>query len=407
MGKLKTVLAKTVLAGLTAFALTACQTAPTPLPVVSEHATADVSGVPGRASDPSASAAGLALYPHYDSLDAATFPKASPGVSLPSSDTVLTRILFGSCLNEKRVSPLLDVIAAEKADMFLMIGDNVYGDAYGGNFDLNELQTSYSVLAATPGFIAVRSALPMLTTWDDHDYGLNDAGGDFTGKRLAERLFETFWASPDHVVARPGIHDAYIFGPEGQRVQIILLDTRFFRSELTPTDQRNAAGKERYLPSQDPDQAMLGEAQWAWLEAELKKPADIRFLVSSIQIIPDVHGWEAWATMPRERQRLYDLIGTTGARGVIALSGDRHMAALYRRDGVLDYPLYEATSSSLNFSFANTSSELDAAQLSEAYPPVNYGDVAIDWAAGEVRIMIRGEDNAVMREMTVPLSEIR
>jgi len=34
------------------------------------------------------------------------------------------------------------------------------------------------------------------------------------------------------------------------------------------------------------------------------------------------HGWEAWRTMPLERDRLYALIGETGANGVVIVSGE-------------------------------------------------------------------------------------
>ena len=51
-----------------------------------------------------------------------------------------------------------------------------------------------------------------------------------------------------------------IIGPPGMRVQIILLDLRWFRSPLKVTDQRGAPGKERYVPDPDPAKTMLGAA---------------------------------------------------------------------------------------------------------------------------------------------------
>jgi alkaline phosphatase D len=110
-------------------------------------------------------------------------------------------------------------------------------------------------------------------------------------------------------------------------VQVILLDTRFFRSPLKPTDQRNAPGRERYLPDEDPTKTMLGEAQWAWLADRLREPAEVRLIVSSVQVLAEGHGWERWGNFPRERQRLYDLIRDTGARGVVYLSGDATLVA--------------------------------------------------------------------------------
>ena len=58
------------------------------------------------------------------------------------------------------------------------------------------LQQFYSQAAQVPGFVALRSTIPHLATWDDHDYGKNDAGADFTGRHDAQRLFLQFWKVP-------------------------------------------------------------------------------------------------------------------------------------------------------------------------------------------------------------------
>ena len=115
------------------------------------------------------------------------------------------------------------------------------------------------------------------------------------------------------------MYDARTFGPPSMRVQVILLDTRFFRSPLKPTDERGAPGKERYLPDDDPAKTMLGDAQWAWLAERLREPAALRLIVSSIQVLAEGHGWERWSNLPKERQRLFDLIRDTGARSVLFL----------------------------------------------------------------------------------------
>ena len=72
----------------------------------------------------------------------------------------------------------------------------------------------------------------MLATWDDHDFGQNDAGASFAFKERAERVYETYWGSLAAVRSRPGVQDSIIVRPGGKRVQIILLGTRFFRGEL-------------------------------------------------------------------------------------------------------------------------------------------------------------------------------
>lgn len=346
------------------------------------------------------------LAQYYSGISNDELPATSPGKPLPSETAVLTRILLGSCNNEEQASPALAQIAREKADIFLMIGDNVYGDLNGRFYvnndpDLKEVRESFSDLGRQSDFRAVAAAHPIMAAWDDHDYGANDAGSDFAFRLLAERVHEQFWGlDKTEVAERPGTYYARTFGPEGQRTQIIMLDTRFFRTPLRPTDDWGAPGKERYLPQTADDQNMLGEAQWAWLEAELRKPADLRLLASSIQVIPDVHGWEAWDKLPAERQRLYDLIDATDTNGVVLLSGDRHNAFIYKKEGVTDAPLYELTSSSLNVSFSDETSERDMAQLGAGYSKTNFGSIEIDWANGFVNLAIHSEEGDKVRQTT-------
>ena len=69
---------------------------------------------------------------------------------------------------------------------------------------------------------------------------------------------------------------------------------------------------------------MLGEAQWQWLEQELKKPAAIKLIASSLQLLPDFTGSESWANFPDDRKRLFTLIGKHKVNGVVIISGDTH-----------------------------------------------------------------------------------
>jgi alkaline phosphatase D len=355
-----------------------------------------------------------ALEYYYDTIPDSALPKAPAGKALPASDAVISRVLLGSCLDEEKgPSAALMSLASEEADLFLMVGDNVYGDrdgrAYSANeADLDELRESFADLAAREDFQAVRQNVPMMVAWDDHDYGANDSGKEFPFRGYAERIHEVFWGLEDEDVGQwPGTYYARTFGPEGQRTQVIMLDTRFFRSGLTPTDEWGVKGKERYLPAPAGSmQDMLGAAQWTWLENQLQQPADIRLIASSIQVMPTVHGWEAWSTMPEERQRLFDLIEKTDATGVVFLSGDRHAAYIYEQDGVLPYAANELTSSSLNVSFASELDELDERQIGAAFPPENYGAVEIDWEGRTITLKVNDNAGATMRENTIGFAEI-
>jgi alkaline phosphatase D len=329
-----------------------------------------------------------------------------PLAPLPPESAVIDRIAFGSCNDQRRAQGFWDAMLAEHPQLLILMGDNVYGDV--SSPEMAELREAYAKLAAEPGFQRVRERVPILPIWDDHDYGANDAGGDFPYRQQSAALFRAFWQVPADSPRsrRECLYDAWAFGPDGCRLQVILLDMRSFRSPLRPTDERGAPGKERYLPDDDRGKTMLGEAQWAWLEERLREPADLRLLVSSIQLLAEGHGWERWGNLPRERERLIRLIAETGAGGVVVLSGDRHLGAIYERTRDAPYPLYEITSSSFNRPFRDAR-EQDPLQLGDIYTEANFGMARIDWPAGRVALELHGDDGALVRSAEVDLARLR
>jgi alkaline phosphatase D len=389
----------TVASTLALLALSACTTTIVEEPVV----TVEVAEPPASAQE--------ALSAYYATIPASALPRMPKGAPMPGESDVITRILVGSCNDEEQESQTLATIAETEADLFLMVGDNVYGDRDGRYYrnnqpDLDELRESFADLAARPEFQAVVARHPIMSAWDDHDFGANDAGREFPFRDLAERVHETFWRLDDEDVGQwPGTYYARTFGPEGQRTQVIMLDTRYFRSGLVPTDEWNAPGKQRYIPHQrGAMQDMLGAEQWTWLENQLQEPADVRIIASSIQVLTtDGHGFEHWANMPDERDRLMDLIRSTGANGVVFVSGDRHSAFLYRKTGFAEYPLHELTASALNLSFRDETAERDSAQLGQGVAAENFGAVNIDWDAGTVTLEILSNGGNRLRATTFPI----
>lgn len=332
--------------------------------------------------------------------------------SLPPN-RVLTRIAFGSCAYQEVEQPIWSAILGYKPELFLFTGDNVYGDVLDGKavtddaLILDAMTKAYARADAIPGMKAVRETVPHLATWDDHDYGRDDGGVEFVHKDAAKTMFVDFWKlSPDDPRrTRNGLYQAQMFGPPGKRIQVILLDTRYFRSPLKVTDQRGAKGRERYVPDDSPDKTMLGAAQWTWLEAQLREPADLRLIVSSIQVVADGHGWERWGNLPRERQRLYDLIGKTEAGRVIFLSGDRHIGAIYREPNGTPYPLFDVTASGLT-QFFSAANEDGPNRVGPLYGAVNFGTIDIDWWAGSVAVSLRGMNGEVVRKQAIEFTEM-
>ncbi|HEX4608356.1 MAG TPA: alkaline phosphatase D family protein, partial [Urbifossiella sp.] len=277
----------------------------------------------------------------------------------PAKAAPLTRIAFGSCGDQDRPLPIFDTIVAARPELFLFLGDNIYADIDQKTSKLipaakvtpGLIQSKYDILAGLPGYQKLKATCPFLATWDDHDLGANDAGGDFPIKDASQKLFlDFFGAAPnDPRRTQKGVYSAAVYGPPGKRVQVIMLDTRYHRSPLKKADK--APPGERsvpYVPNTDPGATVLGEEQWAWLEAQLKQPAEVRIVGSSIQLVADEHGFEKWANFPKERDRFYDLVRKTGAAGVVVLSGDRHLGEISLDPAAVGYPLYDVTSSGLN-----------------------------------------------------------
>lgn len=332
-------------------------------------------------------------------------PLAAVAASAEGTAAPLTRIAFGSCCHQDEDQRIWEAIHAWRPELMVMGGDNVYGDSRSAA--LRELRAAYEKADANPGFARMKRDVPMLAIWDDHDYGRNDAGAEFPWKQESKDLFCGFWrvAGHDPRRRREGLYHAEIFGPPGRRTQIVLLDTRWFRSKLRRTDRFGAPGRERYVPDDDATKTMLGDAQWTWLEEQLRRPAELRLIVSSIQVLADGHGWERWGNLPRERARLLGLVAATRASGVVFLSGDRHLGAFYRHDAGAAYPLHEMTSSGLTKSYR--SDEPGPNRLGEILGEINFGTVGIDWSAGRIELALRDHRGEAQRRLALGLAALR
>jgi alkaline phosphatase D len=304
------------------------------------------------------------------------------------------RILFGSCLDPRKSHPILAVIADMNPDLFIFLGDNVYADTR----DRDIMLKRYRELAESPLFQQLQTVCPTLSVWDDHDYGRNDAGGDFSAKHMSRELFLDFWDVPEDSSRRShmGIYHAVEFGPVHRRIQIILLDTRYYRS---PLKRGGAATGLRgpYVPVTGPDVTLLGEEQWRWLEKKLAAPAAFHIIVSSIQVLTEHHGWESWANFPDEQSRLLNLVERTAPGKVVFISGDRHfgeLSALKLKDSLT---IYELTSSGLNRRYPLNRPNPNRHRRGTAYLHENFGMISVDWRDFDAAVTLalfnsRGEE---------------
>ena len=328
----------------------------------------------------------------------------------PALERTLTRIGFGSCANEGKSQPIWDAIHSRQSDLFVFLGDNIYGDTR----DMSVLSAKYAQFAAQPGFARLRSKTPVVAIWDDHDFGENDAGGDYPMKDETRRMFLDFWNEPAGSPRRDrdGVYASYVFGPPGKRVQLILPDLRYNRMPLLKLDlggadyeawgrARLAAGLPMpgpYARNPDPKATMLGERQWQWLEKQFEVPAEVRLFGSSLQVLADFTGWEAWVNFAHDHQRLIDLIRRKNANGVVFLSGDIHYAELSKLDVNVPYTLWDLTSSGLTEEWPVPTP--NANRASEVLPEANFGTIDIDWQGKATKLKLGIVDAAAKTRMS-------
>lgn len=297
-------------------------------------------------------------------------------------------LTFGSCNRENLPQPLWSSISAHNSDLFMFLGDNIYGDTD----NMKVLQKKYNRQKQNEGYTKLRQETPVIGVWDDHDYGKNDAGKEYEFKEESQQLFLDFFDVPkdDPRRKREGVYSSHDINWNSKTIRVILLDARYFRDSLERINrvyQKNETG------------TVLGEEQWNWLENQLSDDAVSLYIIASgIQMIPEDHDYEKWANYPKERQRLLDLIQEKQPKGVVLLSGDRHIGEISRIDlEGLDYPLVEITSSGLTHVWEDAEED-NRYRLGELVTKLNYGLIKINETNNGlgVDLEIRGNDQELI-----------
>jgi alkaline phosphatase D len=242
------------------------------------------------------------------------------------------RIAFGSCprFQEDRVQPIWSTVYAFDPDLFLWIGDNVYSDSLSPGIVREEYRRQRDVAGLQP----VLHDISNLAIWDDHDYGMNNQDKGNPLKELNLEAFKDYWANPSYGLPDiPGVFFRYSYG----QVDFFFLDDRYYRD-----------------PDQDPDgpdKSMLGAAQTAWFESELKSSTAV------FKVLVSGGGWtqakgetgDSWAAFVTERNKIFDFVRDNEISGVILLSGDSHVGELnvipWSENGGYDF--YDLVSSPL------------------------------------------------------------
>ena len=318
-----------------------------------------------------------------------TITSATTHTSKTEASSGLT-IVFASCSDQEREQPLWKPILENNPDLFIWGGDNIYADTD----DMAKMEADYKKTKAHPDYQKLLSATPVVGTWDDHDFGKNDAGKEWIKKDEAQTLLLNFLDVPenDERRSRPGVYTSKTIEGGGGAVKVILLDTRYFRD---PLKESNTEGRRYDDWSIEESGTILGAAQWQWLEEELQDSVPtFTMIVSSIQFLSKEHGWEKWGNHPSEVQKMYDVLETAKARNIFMVSGDRHMAEIsVNIDVPLPYPLVDFTSSGLTHTWPTYGTEGNEYRVSNIIKRLNFGVMHFDFEKKRITFEIRGRDN--------------
>ncbi len=300
-------------------------------------------------------------------------------------------ISFSSCDNQEIENKLWPEILKNNPDIFIWGGDIVYSDTE----NMKLMQHNYNKQKNNDVYLDFIKKVDVLGTWDDHDYGKNDAGKEYPKKDSVQQLFLDFFDVSDNDIRRKqqGLYFAKDIILDQNSIKIIILDTRYFRSELT----KDTITKKRYKPNNYGEGTMLGEKQWNWLENQLNNSkSEFNIIISSIQFLSYEHGFESWGNMPHEVDKFEKIVENSKAKGVIILSGDRHIAEISaKKIPTISYPLIDITASGMTHSYTSFKGEPNEYRISNVVSDKNFGILKFDFIKNTVTMEIRGENNVL------------
>ena len=283
----------------------------------------------------------------------------------------LERFTFASCSRPSHPQPLWEVMLEKNPQFYMWIGDSIYADTT----DMEKMASLYQDQLDLPEYQKLLAKVPVTGVWDDHDFGENDAGKEYPKKRESQKLFLDFIGEPANSARREqeGLYTSYTFGPEGQKVKLIILDTRYFRDQ---------PGKKK--------SDVLGTSQWNWLRAELKNSnAQIHMIVSSYSVLFFKNSFgEQWRSFKKGWKRLKKAIKKYDPPGLVFLTGDRHFSGIWS-DEIHGKTYYELMASGFTKKIKKKSQRRLARRLygkGNAITSRNFGMVDIDWEASPLRL---------------------
>jgi alkaline phosphatase D len=301
--------------------------------------------------------------------------------------------LIGSCAMKVPAPPLFFTRKRERIfttmtkhdkDFMIWLGDNVY--YWFGQWNQKKKMHKVNLQARlNPKIDDFMKSCPQYAIWDDHDFGPNNSGASYEGKKRSLEIFKTYWANPYYGLdTAAGVFSHFSHSD----ADFFLMDGRYYAED---------------------DKTLWGTAQTQWLKEKLKaSTANFKFILSGTQIISDGAG-EDMGDYDTTRQHFYDFLESEKITGVIVISGDRHYGELMRLERPNSYPIYEITTSPLT-SFINPAyTRISAVRQGEVTTEPNFGKVHL-FGKGEnrkCRLELYDAVGKKLWERDIPLAELQ
>ncbi len=240
----------------------------------------------------------------------------------------------------QKISQRADVdVVVHLGDFIYEYGTGKYGDTTIGRINipkhelisLRDYRLRYSQYRLDKGLHDVSAKLPMIAIWDDHEIANNSyvggaqnhqqEEGDYEKRKAAARQAYYEWIpireSKNH-------YRSFSFGT---LADLIMLDERL-------------AGRQKQVDSigdptlQSEDRTMLGQAQFNWLEAQLKNAKATWKIIGNQVIFSDVNikaifpqmpsNFDSWDGYPAEKGKLKNFIVKNKINDLVFITGDAH-----------------------------------------------------------------------------------
>ncbi len=265
------------------------------------------------------------------------------------------RVLIASCMDDAYVEEQKRIwtqALAHKPDLIFMIGDNVYADRYIGPYkgpaSPATIWERYHQTRELLEVFHTEELVPVLATWDDHDFGQDDGDKTLEGISESQAIFEAFFPlKPIPGVYERGPGVSSVLKAFGQR--FFFMDNRSFRDPSARLGEGASQPKDPARLAKLRSGKEWGVEQERWLFKTLGERAQPTWLINGTQFFGGYGPFESFENdHPENFKDVLKRLSRLPAP-VVFVSGDRHLLELMRvpRE-VLGYETVEMTTSAIH-----------------------------------------------------------